>query len=558
MANGFDIRALEIHGGKMWEEAGVLKALDVIQRYRMNALVFHGTDIVHTITFPRKYFGQHATWADAPPRRGENAILNNRNYLTNISRLCGQAGVAFYLEVKELAFPDEIFEVYPDLIVDGTVCPSDPRWADFLEVKYDELFADFPDIAGVIVSVGSPEGRAAMAARKCKCERCRETSLPEWYRDVTRPLADMAQKYGRELVVREFSYNPSEQQAVLDGLQPLGSEVDLMVKVYPHDFYPTFPDNAALDALPERRKWIEYDVHGQYYGWGVFPCPVAEDIHRRFSVAREKGVRCVIVRTDWERVNDLNCMDTFNMVNLAVAGMLAEDPQRDAREALQQVLLREGFIAPATYTPERLQEIAGSLLRLWPIFSKSLYVRGFVLNSSSMYPNGVDHAWWTMLTKHSLDVWQPGARELLDFTKNERVEEALAEKDDALAEVQELVEHLGQHLGDSLRLPTVDRVENILPILERYIQGFSLCGKVVILARAVREGAEGRKSSYLDQLERVLDDLGSYQEWLTSWSNETIYGHHVYMLMDKERVSSVIEDARGIVRAERPLESRRA
>lgn len=548
MRDGFDTRALEIHSGKMWEEDFVLRALDVIERYEMNALVFHDPDIVHTITFPRRYFGQHATWADAPPRRGENAIYNKRKYISNIVHLCERRGVAFYLNVKEITFPDEIVEVYPDLLVNGIVCPSHPKWIDFLEAKYDELLSDFPGIAGIIVSVGSPEGRASMAARKCRCERCKATGLSQWYRDITHPLATMAKRHDRRLIIREFSYNPDEQKAVLDGLAPLSSEVELMVKVYPHDFYPTFPDNGALDALPDREKWIEYDVHGQYFGWGLFPCPVVEDIEKRFTVAREKGVRGVILRTDWERVNDLNCLDTLNIVNLAVGAMIARNADQDPGEALKAALLREGFIRTSTYTAERLENLVTVLLKLWPIFSKALYVRGFVLNSSSMFPSGVEHAWWTMLTKHSLDVWEPEARARVDFSVGDRVEEALEEKDGALEEVRELVRQLGELSGQLLDMPEVDRIENVHILLGRYIEGFVHCGKVAILARAVQEGEGAALESYKLRLSEALLALQQYQEWLESWTFERRYAHHVYMLMDYERVAVVIKDAQQLLK----------
>ena len=545
MVSNFEIRALEIHSIKMWDEEAVLQALDFIERYEMNALVFHGTDIVHTITFPRKYFGQYVTWDKAPPRRGENAIFNNRSYIANISRLCSSRNISFYLEVKEIAFPEEILEHYPDLMKDGILCPSDPRWVEFLEIKYDELFHDFPQIKGVIVSLGSQEGRVSMAAGRCRCERCQSTTLPDWYRDITLPLQRAANKYKRELIVREFSYNPEDQQAVIDGLAKMPDEVGFMVKVYPHDFYPTFPDNLALDALPERFKWIEYDVHGQYYGWGVFPCLVAEDIKQRFEVALNKGARGVIMRTDWERVNDLYCLDTLNILNLAAGAVLAKNIEAEPVEILTAALIRENFINNSEYSAAELQEVASTLMKIWSAYSKALYIQGFVFNSSSKFPARIDHAWWTMLDVHSLHKWFPDAIKRLDFSSREAIDVALREKDEALAEIKSITKQLMFYSDRILRLPRVNRIEAILPLMERYVEGFVHCGRVVILAKVLKESPHAQE--YRAQYELAVKDLENYHSWLSSWSDDSLYSHHVYMLMDEDRIASILKDAHDLL-----------
>ena len=124
-----------------------LEALDFIKAHDMTALVLHETDLVHQVVYPRDYFDPYALWKDAPTRRGENAIFNNRVYFDHILQLARNAGVEVYVEVKEIGFSDEVLEYKPALIKNGVVCPTEPFWFDYIERKTDELLRDFPLLA---------------------------------------------------------------------------------------------------------------------------------------------------------------------------------------------------------------------------------------------------------------------------------------------------------------------------------------------------------------------------------------------------------------------------
>src|SRR5690606_2015865 len=94
-----------------------------------------------------------------------------------------------------------------------------------------------------------------------------------------------------------------------------------------HDFYPTFPHNPAIGRL-RRTQWVEYDVYGQFYGMGVVPCFVYDDLRARLAHAVRHGVTGGLFRVEWERVNDWWCLETLNEVNLILAAALArgDDP----------------------------------------------------------------------------------------------------------------------------------------------------------------------------------------------------------------------------------------
>jgi len=538
------MRALEINAETMWRPDEVDRALQFITENGMNMLVFHDGDILNRLVFPRAYFQPFSPWGAAPPRRGENAIYNARAYLRNLTRRCRNQGVEFLLEVKELAFPDEILELHPELVKHGAVCPSEPFWAEFIETRYREMCEDFPDLAGFIVSVGSPEGRATLASKRCGCERCAAAVPAEWHRMVSSAIDRAVRPFGRRLVIREFSYSKAAQDAVIESLSKLPENVEYCVKPYARDYYMPWPDNPALPALPGRIKWVEYDVHGQYYGWGILPCAVADDIKLRFDRARANGATGILLRTDWERVNGLWAMNTFSRVNLAVAAYLGLHPDASAAEALAISLRSTGLVDQSLPVSE-IGDIVSMLLEVLPIVNRTLYTGRYVYNNSSTIPNGIEHAWWHMAEQNDLSEWDAGATGALDLTDPAVVEALLAEKDAALADWADLLPRFRSRIADgSLRLPDPGRVGDVAAWMDDYLRAFAISGKLVVLAKALEAGV--RRPEFVERLDR--ETLAMEEIALRAREREelALYSHHVELLMSSVRMLRIVQDARTV------------
>ncbi len=547
MSTAFAMRALEINAETMWRPDEVDRALRFAADHGMNMLVFHDGDIMNRLVFPRRYFPPFSPWGAAPPRRGENAIYNARAYLRNLTRKCRNQGIQFLLEVKELAFPDEVLELHPELVKNGTVCPTEPFWAEFIETRYREMCEDFVDLAGFIVSVGSPEGRATLASKRCECEGCRNAVPADWHRTVVSAIDRAVRPFGRRLVIREFSYSKAAQDAVIESLSDLPEDIDYCVKPYARDYYMPWPDNPALPALTDRRKWVEYDVHGQYYGWGILPCAVADDIKYRFDRARANGASGILLRTDWERVNGLWAVNTFSRVNLAVAAYLGLHPDADAREALTESLRTTGLVDQAL-DAEQTADVAAMLSEVLPIVNGTMYTGRFVYNNSSTIPNGVEHAWWHMAVQNDLAEWDPSAEGVLDLSRIENVEALLAEKDAALAAWTDLLPRLRERIANgSLRLPDPGRVGDVAAWADQYLTAFAVSGIVVILAKALEAGR--REPELPNRLEREIDALERMARSALEREELALYSHHIELLMGGERMLRIAEDARRILRA---------
>src|SRR5581483_7808660 len=143
-------------------------------------------------------------------------------------------------------------------------------------------------------------------------------SVESWYERLIMALYRPLAAHGKRLAVREFAYKPADHEVLLRAIDALPDDVIVCIKNTPHDFYPTFPDNPALGRL-QRTQWVEYEVYGQFYGMGVVPCFLYEDIEKRLSHAADLGVTGVLLRVEWERINDWWALQTLNELNLVAA-----------------------------------------------------------------------------------------------------------------------------------------------------------------------------------------------------------------------------------------------
>lgn len=544
-------RGLEINGDSMWRYSEINRALELIERYQMTALIINEPDLLNRALFPKAYFPPFSAWSGAPPRRGENQIYNNAEYLRTVSRRCLAMGIEFWVNLKELTFPDEVLERTPDIInAEGIVCPTHPAWAEFVEVKYQDLCEEIPDLTGVILSVGSPEGRATLASGRCRCDRCGNTEPETFYRSITEAAYRPLSEAGKRLVVREFSYNPTQQEAVIAGLASLPDDIEFCAKPYARDYYPTYPDNPAMGALPGRTRWLELDVNGQFYGWGVFPCPVIEDQARRLRRGVELGATHVLYRTDWERVNDLSALRSFSGVNLATGALLAIDPEREPIDVLSEALHLSGISHPQLASEART-ELAADLLKLWPIVAKSLYIRGFVYNTSSRIPDGVDYAWWNLGKNHSLALWEPEAVVRIDVKDRETTAAMLSEKDAGRAEMEALAPVLDAWVRrGALRIPDVCDLGDTVAFARRYIDAFVTTGKITILSGVANQREGGLDADEHAALVAERNRLASLIEELVEHRERGTHTHHVEVMVSIDRMRRMLSDADRVLELE--------
>lgn len=558
----FSMRALEVHSGYVWNFDWIRKALDFVKRHDMTALVLHRNDIVDLTVYPGKLFGASEAGRNIFERYSEiypklykytptrrSGPYQRRDYLRRVIDLANRDGLEVYFENKELSFPDILLELNPQLVKNGTLCPNDRFWWDFVQTKYTELFQDLPNIAGIITAPGTGESRLAISSNRCTCDQCRASTPQAWYRKLIMAMHEPIRSAGAQLAIRDFVFDKKAQTELAETIEKLPEDVIVCLKNTPHDYYPTFPDNPRLGDVGNHRQWVEFDTMGQYFGWGVGPAIMIDDYRRRMATALRHGVEGVILRTDWESLDGHSCFHTPNLINLHAASALAVSGDVSSTAIHREWLTENGSIA-AGATDQSVDEAARWSERLfsrsWEIVSKSLFVNDCVFSDSSNYPVSLDHAWWLAEEKNSLKDWDPAKEHALE-TSDENVRVILAEKDEALRLVEheaELVGRKPEALTDAAHRDLVVKFETF----KLYVAGWRAVVRACILTKYLLDRPDVTTRFGLavqKMMAGALDDLIVQADRMRSGERRTDHHFAVYNMLGWERLMTLNADLKG-------------
>ena len=439
-------RLLEIHGSNMWNGYHIQRAIEFAKQFNLTGMIFPCNDLIDRAIKPDRYFSPDVSLLSYNNRDGDTK--NYKYYLKNVIDKITDAGLEFYVEEKEIYYPHEILEEFPQLRKENAaVCPTDPFWWEFLEEKIREFVCRFPKVSGIIVSAGTRESMVSLAANKCTCDRCENYSVDQWYRELISAMFRPLNQAGKKLIVRDFSYTADHQYAMVEAAAAVSPDIIMALKKVPHDYYPTFPDNPTVGNCNGMEQWIEFDTWGQYFGLGVLPCSVAEDMQGRMQRYLKKGASGVMLRTDWERLLQGSTFNSFNIFNLIAGAMLSQDVNLDLDQAYE-AWLDYGLLSPLQYdscpqepcvpkSPQALPVLKGLMQTSWKIMEKSLYVRGHVFNRNAQMFDRYYLTYFIMTVQHTRDHWDPGASRKVQPT-SENMEIMVREKEEAVAMAREI------------------------------------------------------------------------------------------------------------------------
>lgn len=492
----FRIRALEMHSRFVWDFDRVRRSLDFIAQQGMNTLILHRNDIVDRIVWPGRYFGAtedarsiferyrtsfRTLYRYTPTRR--SGPYHRREYLRRVIELATRQGIAVWFQNKELFFHEIFLELRPELTKDGTLCPNEPFWFEFVEAKYTELLQELPGLAGVITAPGTGESRLSITANRCRCCLCASATPRDWYARLIGAMHLPIAAAGRTLAIRDFVFSRRAQEGLTAAFEAMPPDIVVSLKNTPHDYYPSFPDNPRIGHVGARRQWLEFDCMGQYFGWGIAPAILTEDWRGRLHRAKAAGAEGVVFRTDWESLDSHSAFETPNLVNLHAGAALGRDLSTSGSAIYAEWLACAGMLEADT--PET-RAVCGAwaerlLGRSWDAVRGTLYAQGCVLNDSSTFPVGFDHAWWLAEEKNSLADWDPTKRDALAPTEANLCA-ILAERDEALA----ILDHAATALDDpppGLKPIALAELRARFGLCRRYLRGFRAVSRALILAR---------------------------------------------------------------------------
>ena len=548
----FSVRGLETHTRQMWEWEHVKRLLEFAARTNLNTLVFHQNDLIDQAVYPEQYLSREMMKKDFPVYM--HLTENNRYYLRKVAHNARALGIDFYLEVKELWYRTYLLRNYPELMQNGALCPNHPFWWEYLPVKLENLFEHIPELSGIIVSIASKESRLSLRNTRCRCELCRQTPAEAWYRKVIEAMYRPIRQAGRRLIIRDFVWSPQDLDEVVSAAESAPSDVVISLKYTPHDYYPNFPHNPRIGKVGNHEQWIEYDVWGQYFGWGVFPCILLDDMKRRMAYALSRGATGFIARTDWECISEGSAIDSINKLNLYGTAMLSNNLGTDPRAIYEAWLthpVSTSFSASdvATYggiEKDPLQvdiaKLQAILQETWPVMEKGTYLGGCVFQEFSMFPRSLEDAWWMMEENQSLADWDPSKQSVLAMTP-ENVKALIAEKAEALAKVKDLCQRVRE---DNNRMGlTPQFYADLVTTFEmyvRYIDGFFHSAKACLLTKYwLTTGTDDAKRDATQAIQELAETAGR----LRGTISRTKVPHYVHMLLDPYRLDGLARDLQG-------------
>ena len=560
----YQTRAVEVHDFvRIWNLDEVRRRLKFMVSNDMNALVFHEPGLVDKIVFPAAFLGGTGTAASIFEAYQqidhniyyyalrENLNLYRRDYLKHVIAEASGSGIAVYLEDKELWFKDFILKSHPEVLKNGVFCPSDPFWwNEFLPQKYKELFVALPGLAGVVTSFGTGESRLAISNMyACDCERCKSLDPAEWHKNVVLGMHKPFHEAGKKLVVRDFIYQKEEQDQFAKAVEQWPADIALSLKNTPHDFYPTFPDNPLIGKVGSREQWIEYDVHGQYFGWGLAPSIMIGDLRRRLRYGLERGVSGYIMRTDWEGVQGHSCFDTPNLLNLYGGAVLGKNCAAHTRDIYARWLMEERLLKEEISPRELkvcLDWCVEILEQTWPLMRGVVYVNGTVFSDNSAFHVNLGQPTWVAETHHSLRNWHWDAEDALGLG-DQNVKKILDEKDEAVRLAARLYERVTK-ANPGLTPDAYDDLAGRFGFLRWYAEGFRLTTRLYIFSRLAWE----RGQPVEDLLREALEELKTYKDRLEQSPYASTYPAAV--LLNPERLDCYIQDVEAKIHSQKGQE----
>jgi hypothetical protein len=569
MANIFEVRALETHDTFLiWNLSKIRRVLDFMVRNDMNTLIFHENDIVDKVVYPGLLYD-----TGKEPRNSYDiyreiykkiydkkpspyVFIDEKLILQDLLRIVieevTESGIEVYLQTKELWFPDLIYE--SELVKDGVVCPSESFWwEEFLPAKYTELVHNLPLLAGIVTSTGTRESRASLAHNKCHCDSCQSFKLNDWQKNIIMAIYKPLKEAGKKLVVRDFTYYSDEQDGFRSGIISLPDDIIISIKNTPQDFYPTFPHNQLIGKVGKHAQWIEYEVMGEYYGFGVAPCILLKDIRERMKYSLERGATGFTARIDWEALPNHSCFETPNLLNLYGIANLGKNTDLPLRDVYYRWLTEEGLIQE-DLPPKELNRCVEQVMHIfeqtWPIMEKTPYINGYLFSTNSKIPVSIENGDFIAREHHGMQKWFPNRSEL--FTMNDKnVKYFLAEKDQAVEAIKELCKRL-RDSNPGLKPDVYKNFTEQFDIFEKYVKMFYLVGRSYILIKYLQEKGKTAKlysySSLIEMIQSTLSELKALEDQFRIYSY-SIFKYPATSLLSVERIRCFREDTQRVLQS---------
>lgn len=331
--------------------------------------------------------------------------------LRELTALAAAQGIKTYLWLHELNDLPERFMHDGRALLDHLDLPA------FLRRRYDGLFETMPSVAGIVMTLHESERRIFRGD-----EVVSDLPVPDRMLRVLQPVYEACRAAGKELIVRNFFYQPKEVEWFKEALPRLPDDVLVMGKTTPHEFMPFFPPDPMMGDVGAKRQIVEFDL-----GYEKAPtsecayCQVAY-IRKYIQIASSKGVTGVVGRC---HVTGAQGFDKLGECNYFAFSRFAQDPNLP-----EEVVWREW--ASRRFPAKAVEAMISALSRTEEIAHRTKYTLGFWVRPLRGYHYAFGHIRLRSRYLWTRDEADRRMTELLMHPTPEIYERILAEKDRAM------------------------------------------------------------------------------------------------------------------------------
>ena len=120
---------------------------------------------------------------------------------------------------------------------------------------------------------------------------------------------------------------------------------------------------------------IDFDLWGEYWGWGEIPCCLASYLFERMNYCYDRGVTDYWGRVSWAFIDDL-FNGTLNEVNYILFARLLWDRRIDVQQVVRSW-------AAHRFGQDAAEGVADLMSQTWEIVRHMMYANDMLINSHS-------------------------------------------------------------------------------------------------------------------------------------------------------------------------------
>ena len=438
-------RALELNNQEFWNWDKACELVTWALNHDFNTVIVGQANLFNKLVSPKGF----------TPHQYNDGLSSHQRarcvYLNRLAGYCQQHGLKFYLQAKELSFPADLLAAHPELVSkEGGVLFDAEFWCRYLCEKMTLLCQRIPLMDGLCVALSNTDGLLPISRPNWELTG-QEDAAPHidprslsLYSQCFSAMARAIMREKKHLVLRAFPAGNHDISNVQEAIIALPAAVSVSIKVTPERFWPTFPNNPALQSVQEREVWVDIDLVGEEVGWGIFPFPRIDELQGRLLWCRgNPAIRGAVCKASWEGVDNHWIMGTLSECNLVACSQLLAHPEKTfTRASLMMRWLDERYgWHPDDDTFDAFQTL---LERAGQALYRAIYVRDHVFHRHSQVPESYGQGVWSLYGQLNRNHWLPGSERDIAFiagdvaSSGRNLSLIAKEKDEAWQEAQML------------------------------------------------------------------------------------------------------------------------